>query len=375
MVKKFIMCMLFSFMMIIITTNVMASDLLAETSVDSDLVTVNVCIKDVSDVCTGGFNLIYDNSALEVTEAKAGELLSGTMVVINPEYAENAIRVTWAGLDEISSEGSLLVATFKTLKEIDKTEFAFEKVKFTDFNGEVIDIDNIMNAEVKFENTNKNVGSSGSSNRKPSSVITTNESKPQTGAETHTDEKTEWINPFMDIKETDWYYKNIEFVSTNGYMKGISENEFAPDNELTRSMFVTILYRMENEPEQATAEKKFEDVESDSWYEKAVLWANEKNIVYGVSDTSFDPFGKITREQLVTMLYRYAMYKNINVYYNENIINEFDDVDAISEYAQVAVEWAVTNSIINGKTEKTINPSDTATRAETAAMLMRYLSK
>lgn len=151
MVKKFIMCMLFSFMMIIITTNVMASDLLAETSVDSDLVTVNVCIKDVSGVCTGGFNLIYDNSALEVTEVKAGELLSGTMVVINPEYAENAIRVTWAGLDEISSEGSLLVATFKTLKETDKTEFAFEKVKFTDFNGEVIGMDNIMNAEVKFE--------------------------------------------------------------------------------------------------------------------------------------------------------------------------------------------------------------------------------
>ena len=75
------------------------------------------------------------------------------------------------------------------------------------------------------------------------------------------------------------------------------------------------------------------------------------------------------------MLYRYAMYKNINVDYNENIINEFDDVDEISEYAQVAVEWAVTNSIINGKTEKTINPRDTATRAETAAMLMRYLSK
>lgn len=372
--KKFIMCLLFSFM-ILTTTNVMASDLLAETTVDNDLVTVNVCIKDISGVCTGGFNLIYDSSALEVTEVKAGELLSGAMVVINPEYGENSIRVTWACLDEISSEGSLITAIFNILKKTDKTEFAFEKVKFTDFNGEVIDIDNIKNAEVKFENTNKNVGSSGSSHRKPSSVITTIESKPQNGAETHTDEKTEWINPFMDIKETDWYYKNIEFVSANGYMKGISETEFAPNNELTRAMFVTILYRMENEPEQATAEKKFEDIESDSWYEKAVLWANEKNIVYGVSDTSFDPFGEITREQLVTMLYRYAMYKNINVDYNENIINEFDDVDEISEYAQVAVEWAVTNSIINGKTEKTINPRDTATRAETAAMLMRYLSK
>lgn len=374
MMKKFIMCMLFSVMMLT-TTNVMASDLSAETTVNNDLVTVDVRINEVSSVCTGGFNLIYDNSVLEVTDVKAGELLSGAMVVINPEYAENSIRVTWAGLDEISSEGSLLTATFNTLKETEKMEFVFEKVKFTDFNGEVIGIDNIKNAEVKIESTNKTDGGSGSSNRKPSSVITTNESKPQTGAETRTDEKTEWINPFVDIKETDWYYKNIEFVSANGYMKGISENEFAPNNELTRSMFVTILYRMENEPEQATAEKKFEDVESDSWYEKAVLWANEKNIVYGVSDTSFDPFGEITREQLVTMLHRYAMYKNINVDYNENIINEFDDVDAISEYAQVAVEWALTNSIINGKTEKTINPRDTATRAETVAMLMRYLSK
>lgn len=372
--KKFIMCLLFSFM-IITTTNVMASDLLAETTVDNDLVMVNVCIKDVSDVCTGGFNLIYDNSALEVTEVKAGELLSGTMVVINPEYDEDSIRVTWAGLDEISSEGSLLVATFKTLKETEKMEFVFEKVKFTDFNGEVVGIDNIKNAEVKIESANKTDGGSGSSNRKPSSVITTIESKPQTGAETHTDEKTEWINPFVDIKETDWCYKNIEFVSANGYMKGISENEFAPDNELTRSMFVTILYRMENEPEQVTDEKKFEDIEQDSWYEKAVLWANEKNIVYGVTDTSFDPYGKITREQLVTILYRYAVYKKSDMDYSVSKTNEFEDISALSEYAQIPFEWAISNSIISGKTDRTINPKDTATRAESAAILTRFLSR
>ncbi len=122
-------------------------------------------------------------------------------------------------------------------------------------------------------------------------------------------------------------------------MNGTAENLFSPDDDLTRAMLVTILYRAEGEPEFEAA-SDFTDVADDAYYADAVAWAKENGIVMGISDTEFAPDVQITREQIAAILYRYAGYKGIDaVTMEENL--HFDDTNEISEYAISAMNWIV----------------------------------
>lgn len=185
-------------------------------------------------------------------------------------------------------------------------------------------------------------------------------------------EPVPWKNPFTDVRETDWYYKSVEYAHNNGLMNGVSESLFGPNSEVTRAMFVTVLYRIENQPEAGTA--SFTDVESGSYYEKAVAWGFENNIVNGVSDTEFAPHNRITREQMAAMMYRYAQFKGIDTSVGENTnILSYEDFDAISEYAISAIQWVCGAGIMNGETESTFNPKNISTRAQAATVFMRVI--
>ena len=177
----------------------------------------------------------------------------------------------------------------------------------------------------------------------------------------------QWENPFNDVKENDWFYSNVEYAVKNGLMNGVSDNEFAPNAALTRAMFVTVLYRMENEPE--TANASFTDVVSGSWYEKAVAWAYAGGLVTGVSETEFAPEDTITREQMAAILYRYAKFKGMDVSVRGE--TSYTDKDAISDYAADAVIWAATKAVMSGNADGSFAPADNATRAEAAAVFMR----
>ena len=177
---------------------------------------------------------------------------------------------------------------------------------------------------------------------------------------------------FDDIKGH-WAEKFVESMIEKGLMNGVSENEFAPDTKLTRAMFVTILYRMENSPK--TSASLFEDVENGAWYADAAAWANENGIVNGISEKEFAPDLNITREQMAAILYRYAKLKGVDGNSGESIdIHSFADFSDISEFAYEAIKYVVENKIMSGRTEETINPKDTATRAEAAAVLSRINS-
>ncbi|MBR3993780.1 MAG: S-layer homology domain-containing protein, partial [Clostridia bacterium] len=170
-----------------------------------------------------------------------------------------------------------------------------------------------------------------------------------------------------------WATKSVDFVSALGIMKGIDEDKFAPDAHLTRAMLVTMLYRAEGEPE-VDVTNSFEDIEDNAWYEKAVLWAKENGIVNGVTETEFSPDSDITREQIATIMHRYAKYKGDNVESGENTnILSYDDSDSISDYAKASLQWANGIGLINGKTESTLNPLDNATRAEAATIFYRFV--
>ena len=185
-------------------------------------------------------------------------------------------------------------------------------------------------------------------------------------------QKKEWVNNFSDIKESDWYYNTVKYVSENGIMNGVESDKFVPSASLTRAMLVTILYRAEGSP-RISSDSKFSDVEITDWYGASVIWASENGIVNGVSDTEFAPNNAITREQIATILYRYASAKKYDVTQGGMAVREYEDYETISSWAKEAMQWAVNAKLINGKTETTVNPLDNATRAEAATVIMRFI--
>ena len=183
-------------------------------------------------------------------------------------------------------------------------------------------------------------------------------------------ENEELENQFEDVKSEEWYYEPVKYVTTKGLFKGVSDNEFAPNVTMNRAMLVTVLYRLDGE--KATKyENKFNDLENGAYYENAVNWATENKIVSGVSEKEFAPSNKITREQLVVMLYRFAKLNGKNVNQKADL-TPYEDFDEISEYAKEATAWAVKSGYLNGRSETVLAPKGTATRAEVATILMRF---
>ncbi len=178
-----------------------------------------------------------------------------------------------------------------------------------------------------------------------------------------------WVNPFVDVNDNDWFFDAVKFANKNAIMNGMSENTFAPNESLTRAMFVTVLYRMEGSPAAGTTH--FTDVVSGSWYEKAVAWAYANGIVKGISDTEFAPDASITREQMATILYNYAKYKGYDVATRGE--TTYTDKDAVSDYAADAVVWMATKAIMSGYPGGVFAPQELATRAQAATVFMRTL--
>jgi hypothetical protein len=175
---------------------------------------------------------------------------------------------------------------------------------------------------------------------------------------------------YSDVSSDAWYAQSVKYVTEKGLMSGIGNNKFAPETPLSRNMLVTILYRMDGEPE-VSEKGTFKDILPDSYYENAVAWAAENGIVSGYTADKFEPYGDITREQLAAILWRYAKYKGIDVSANENAnITNFSDADKVSEYAVPAMQWACSAGIISGIGGALV-PNESATRAQTAAILER----
>ena len=173
---------------------------------------------------------------------------------------------------------------------------------------------------------------------------------------------------FSDVDTRQWYHDGICFVVRNGFMKGVGEGIFAPNANLTRAELVTILYRMEGEPSVEGKTNPFADVAAGQWYTDAVIWAANEGIVKGLDDTTFAPTARITREQIATILYRYAGAEAVE----EDALKGFTDAATVSDWAAEAMNWAVSVGLIKGLENHTLAPTGNATRAQIATILMRY---
>ena len=177
--------------------------------------------------------------------------------------------------------------------------------------------------------------------------------------------------PFADVAETDWYYDAVDYAYQNELMNGTSATTFAPNGTMTRAMLVTILHRQAGEPVVNYA-MPFTDVTEGTWYTEAVRWAAAEGIVTGTSATTFAPDAPVTREQFATILYRYAQSEGQGFTGAWAFRLDFDDADEVSEYAYEAMCWMTMHGVIEGS-GGSLNPQSSATRAEAATMLMRYL--
>lgn len=174
---------------------------------------------------------------------------------------------------------------------------------------------------------------------------------------------------FNDIPTnvSSWAGEAIEYMAEQGYISGTGTNKFSPNANMSRAMLVTVLYRMAGEPSVSGISNPFNDVSSSQYYYKAVLWAYNKGIVTGKGAGKFDPNGNVSREEIATFLYRYAGKPTAS-----SSLTGFSDYKTVSTYATDAMKWATKNSVISGIGGK-LSPKSSASRAQVATMLYRYL--
>ena len=175
---------------------------------------------------------------------------------------------------------------------------------------------------------------------------------------------------YDDVNPSDWFYPAVQFVSERGIMVGTGAN-FEPDAATSRAMLVTILYRLEGEPTVNSA-NPFRDITDHQWYSDAVIWASENGIVSGYGSGLFGPTDHITREQFATILYRYAQFKGYDISATADL-SSYTDASSINSWAEAAMKWACAEGLISGRTATTLVPAGNATRAEAAAILMRFI--
>ncbi len=176
--------------------------------------------------------------------------------------------------------------------------------------------------------------------------------------------------PFTDVNEGDWFHDAVRYVYDNGLMDGVGDGQFAPNATTTRAQLVTILYRLAGEPD-VSGDVAFTDVADGLWYTNAVTWAAQNGIVNGISETEFSPSGDLTREQLATILYRYAEGMGYDVSASADL-SGFPDAGDIQDYATEALSWAVAEGLLQGFEDDSLQPQSTATRAQIATILMRF---
>lgn len=281
----------------------------------------------------------------------------GYITIINPKNGEVSVSDTWADEDDKI-----------TLTITPDKGYEVDKIEIVDDEGDKIDAKKVEDKDNKYTFRMANCDVTVTVTFKEEGK-TTEDTDKEEDKDDETTENTD-LN-FTDVSSSDWFFKGVEYVVDKGIMSGVSENQFDPSGKLTRAMLVQMLYNMESRPA-CDAENAFIDVPVGQWYTDAVIWANDAKIVSGMGEGLFAPNMEITREQMVAMLYNYAKYKGYDVTASADL-STFADNASVSAWAQPAMQWAVAEGYISGMGDNQLAPQGTATRAEIASVIMRFM--
>ena len=281
----------------------------------------------------------------------------GYITIINPKNGEVSVSDTWADEDDKI-----------TLTITPDKGYEVDKIEIVDDEGDKIDAKKVEDKDNKYTFRMANCDVTVTVTFKEEGK-TTEDTDKEEDKDDETTENTD-LN-FTDVSSSDWFFKGVEYVVDKGIMSGVSENQFDPSGKLTRAMLVQMRYNMESRPA-CDAENAFIDVPVGQWYTDAVIWANDAKIVSGMGEGLFAPNMEITREQMVAMLYNYAKYKGYDVTASADL-STFADNASVSAWAQPAMQWAVAEGYISGMGDNQLAPQGTATRAEIASVIMRFM--
>lgn len=338
-----------------------------------DTVTVTVSVEDNPGIIAAALQVHYDTTKLQLVSVKNEKLIGGS-ATFSQTYADHPYYASWndaLATENNRKDGVLMTLSFRILEDCSA---GGSEITLTYNPGDVFDKDYNDQAfmtvagtvTVTADSPAQGGGSAPSAGTVPPVISSGTGTTPSVGAKPLPTVSS--YDRYSDLKPDGWYREYITYMLDKGYMNGVDANRFDPNGNMTRSQLVTILYRSAGSPA-VRGGSAFGDVKKGSWYENAVAWSSMMGIVNGVGDGQFAPSGDITREQLAAILYRYSGSPTETA----NHLAGFTDQTNISSYAKAAMNWAVGQGILNGTGDGALSPKATATRAQTAAMLTRYL--
>lgn len=307
------------------------------------------------------FTLVFDDAVLDCTNMKNGEVLKGTLSAKNPN-AKDGAKVAAASTREISADGTVVICTFKVLKNGDPA-FALKDV--------------IMNsAEGGRVNFTSNLPESVKPTEKPTQKPTQKpEEKPEEDEEEDESEEetTVGVPSFFDVSKTHWAFRYVEKAAELGLIGGYSDGTFRPGNQVTRAQFVTMLWRMAGKPV-SSGQTPFTDISGiNSEFRKAIAWAYENGYIGGRTATTFAPSDTLTRQAAMKVLFLYSGGRSgQETLFTQIYDDNFTDSGNLSQWAKEAMYWAVYNELISGTTPTTLGATKTATRGQLAKILVNY---
>lgn len=347
-----------------------------KTAKQGERVELNVQLENNPGILAMLFVLDYDATRLKLAGVVDGKIVDGA--VFGNDYTQKPFKMVWnSASDKNFTENGTLVTLLFDVAEDAPAGVAEVTLSYKQKNVYDVDLNDVellvVNGGVTVEGdeiAEEPSEDDSDTDKRPTGTRPVVKPEPDKEEEPSEPDYEVILMSFSDVAENDWFYEGVKYAYDNKLMKGISDTVFAPGNNVTRAMFVTVLYRMAGEPE--SGEHSFSDVGENSWYEDAVAWASNNNIVTGTSKTGFSPDKEITREQMAAIIYRFAKQQNADMSVGEDTnILSYDDVDKVSEYAIPAFQYVCGSGIINGTSASTLSPKNNATRAQAAAIFMR----
>ena len=299
----------------------------------------------------------YDDAVLECTQVKSGALTSGMLSASNPHGTRDGTGaiLAAAGTNAVTADGELASFTF-TVKKAGDAKLSISQTTIAGADGAEITFTYDLPKLVSEDRTQPG----------------TPEQTPETPEAA---QEPETSGTFRDVPGSHWAFESVERAAKLGLVNGFSDGTFRPDEPVTRAQFVLMLWRMAGKPE-AKSDASFADTANGDWYKDALDWAYENGYVNGLSETAFGPNANITRQQATAILFRFAGSKTGGEALVSGVYeSSFTDSGKIAGWAKDAMWWAVYNSLVSGVGNNQIAPEANASRAQIAAILLRYMDK
>lgn len=345
-----------------------------KTKLTDDMYTVTVTMNENPGFSAAQIELSYNKDVLGCQKVVPGEVLSGMLTDTNPAANgdKTSAILSAAATENVTAIGTLASFVFDKPKDGDP-EFELTAFELTSADGKKLDLN--IDIQNNYGEIKKDPEQTPTDTDKPSQGGSSGgghgSSKPSGGTITIQPidkPKEENAKTFTDVTDAHWAKEYIEKAAAMGIVSGYENGTFLPDSEMTRAEFATILWNVAGKPDKS-AKPNFTDVSETDWFYKQIAWAYGEGYISGVSDTEFSPNSNITREQAMTILYRYKGSPD-----TENAIGKFADKSDVSEYAENAMSWAALNNIISGTSENTLSPKMNATRAQLATIMIRFIN-